>query len=157
MPHRISISRADLRLLCLDATRALNEWEHNEAHSSNTLVALTKCDLTAGPLVLNRPTIVTSSRTGAGLNELRTAIHNTLRQQPGECGFVAGTAARVKDSVRLASEAIARSRQLVANGAGEELVAAELRLALVELGKIVGALYTDDILDRIFSRFCIGK
>jgi tRNA modification GTPase len=37
------------------------------------------------------------------------------------------------------------------------LVAAELRRALSELGKIVGAVDTDDILDRIFSRFCIGK
>ncbi len=40
---------------------------------------------------------------------------------------------------------------------GEELIAAEIRLALDELGHILGAVYTDDILDRIFSRFCIGK
>ena len=39
----------------------------------------------------------------------------------------------------------------------DELTAAEIRIALVELGKVVGAVYTDDILDRIFSRFCIGK
>jgi tRNA modification GTPase len=40
---------------------------------------------------------------------------------------------------------------------GDELVAAELRLALDELAQVVGAVYTEDILDRIFSRFCIGK
>jgi tRNA modification GTPase len=40
---------------------------------------------------------------------------------------------------------------------GEELVAADVRNALDELGKVVGAVYTDDVLDRIFSRFCIGK
>ncbi|HEX7447478.1 MAG TPA: hypothetical protein VF306_08030 [Pirellulales bacterium] len=40
---------------------------------------------------------------------------------------------------------------------GEELVAAELRLALDALGQVVGTVYTDDVLDRIFSRFCIGK
>ena len=40
---------------------------------------------------------------------------------------------------------------------GEELIAAEIRLALADLGKVVGAVYTDDILDRVFSRFCIGK
>jgi tRNA modification GTPase len=39
----------------------------------------------------------------------------------------------------------------------EGLVASELRLALQELGKVTGAVYTDDVLDRIFSRFCIGK
>jgi tRNA modification GTPase len=30
-------------------------------------------------------------------------------------------------------------------------------VTLAELGKVVGAVYTDDLLDRIFSRFCIGK
>jgi tRNA modification GTPase len=38
-----------------------------------------------------------------------------------------------------------------------ELLALELRGALDQLGEIVGAVYTDDLLDRIFSRFCIGK
>ena len=38
-----------------------------------------------------------------------------------------------------------------------ELLALELRLALDQLGEMVGAIYTDDLLDRIFSRFCIGK
>jgi tRNA modification GTPase len=37
------------------------------------------------------------------------------------------------------------------------LLSVELRDALDELGKIVGAVYTDDILDRVFSKFCIGK
>ncbi len=41
--------------------------------------------------------------------------------------------------------------------AGEELVAAELHVVLDELGKVSGAVTTDDVLDRIFSRFCIGK
>jgi tRNA modification GTPase len=40
---------------------------------------------------------------------------------------------------------------------GDEVVSAEIRLALEELGKVVGAVYTEDLLDRIFSRFCIGK
>ena len=38
-----------------------------------------------------------------------------------------------------------------------ELLALELREALHQLGEMVGAVYTDDLLDRIFSRFCIGK
>jgi tRNA modification GTPase len=46
---------------------------------------------------------------------------------------------------------------LAAARAGDELVAAEVRTALEELGKIVGAVYTEDVLDRIFGRFCIGK
>jgi tRNA modification GTPase len=38
-----------------------------------------------------------------------------------------------------------------------ELLAPELRGALDQLGEMVGAVYTEDLLDRIFSRFCIGK
>jgi tRNA modification GTPase len=38
-----------------------------------------------------------------------------------------------------------------------ELLALELRGGLAQLGELVGAVFTDDLLDRIFSRFCIGK
>ena len=41
--------------------------------------------------------------------------------------------------------------------AGDELIAVELHQALEHLGRILGSVYTDDILDRIFSKFCIGK
>ena len=56
-----------------------------------------------------------------------------------------------------AAEALERARLLNDLRQGEELVAAEVRLALDELGKVSGAVTTDDVLDRIFSRFCIGK
>jgi len=42
-------------------------------------------------------------------------------------------------------------------GEPPEILAFELRTALDQLGEMVGAVYTDDLLDRIFSRFCIGK
>jgi tRNA modification GTPase len=57
----------------------------------------------------------------------------------------------------LSAAALARARNLAAAGAGEELVAAELRAALDGLGQVAGAVYTDDVLDRVFNRFCIGK
>jgi tRNA modification GTPase len=38
-----------------------------------------------------------------------------------------------------------------------ELVASALRAALDQIGELAGAVYTNDLLDRIFSRFCIGK
>ena len=50
-----------------------------------------------------------------------------------------------------------RAEELVLAERGSELIAVELRTALNELGKVVGAVYTDDLLDRIFSTFCIGK
>lgn len=149
--------RADLRLLCLDVTRPLNDWEQGEMGRGSTIATHTKCDLLEAQSAPIQSAIATSSRTGAGLDQLRTAIHKALVHEPGDGGFVAGTAARINDSVHVAAESVTRCRHLEAEGAGEELVASELRIALTELGKIVGAIYTDDLLDRIFSRFCIGK
>jgi tRNA modification GTPase len=74
-----------------------------------------------------------------------------------ETNVVAGTAERCRDSLRLAEHCLRRARDIAVREDGEELVAAELRTALTQLGSVVGAVYTDDVLDRIFSRFCIGK
>jgi tRNA modification GTPase len=70
---------------------------------------------------------------------------------------VASTAARCRESLRQAAEGLQRALGLARSEKGEELIAAEVRAALEELGRVVGAVYTDDVLDRIFSRFCIGK
>ena len=59
--------------------------------------------------------------------------------------------------MNIAQESLNRARTLLKQKAGEEFVAGEIRLALEELGAVVGAVYTEDVLDRIFSRFCIGK
>lgn len=100
--------------------------------------------------------IVTSCLTGEGLDRLRQRLRSAVLT--GESGqVVASTAARCRSSLRQAAEALAAARELLAHDGGEELLAMQLRVALDELGQVVGAVYTDDILDRIFSRFCIGK
>ncbi len=92
-----------------------------------------------------------------GMQELLRAIHDCLASSPGERLAVAGTAARARESIRTAAVCLAQARALAESENGDELVAAEIRSSLLELGKVVGAVYTDDLLDRIFSRFCIGK
>ena len=64
--------------------------------------------------------------------------------------------AAARASPARASALQAASETLLVGG-GDELVAIDLRQAVDELGKVVGAVVTDDILDRIFRRFCIGK
>ena len=105
-----------------------------------------------------RRAVPTSSVTGEGIDRLRDELRDAVLAA-GACGaeVVAGTAARCRESLRLAGESLERAGQIAGSGTGEELVAAELRVALDELGKVAGAIYTDDVLDRIFSRFCIGK
>jgi tRNA modification GTPase len=152
--------QADVQLLCLDAARPLNEWERSQLSRqspSQRLVVWTKVDA-----ALSEPGVAdgirTSSVTGTGLASLRDRLREVAagaRLQDGQ--VVAATAVRCRESLRSAAEALARARDIVQVQAGEELVAAEVRGALHALGEVVGAVYTDDILDRIFSRFCIGK
>jgi tRNA modification GTPase len=99
----------------------------------------------------------TSSHTGLGLGELRQAIFRELQTAAASTGVVASTAARCRESLAQAGESLSRARQAANTGIGEELVVAEVRGALEELGRVAGVVYTDDLLDRIFSRFCIGK
>jgi tRNA modification GTPase len=154
-------SRADLQLRCVDSIEATAAGRNDQSgEDKGSIIVLTKCDLnpsaTDASAIENLQTIATSSRTGLGLDRLKAAIREMLcAQQVGDA--VPGTAARAGESIRLARNALANAHELSAATAGEELVAAELRAALDELGKVVGAVYTDDLLDRIFSRFCIGK
>jgi tRNA modification GTPase len=149
---------AHVQVLCIDSTRPMDDWERNELLEATAprLVALTKCDSPQANGTLP-DTIETSSLTGEGLELLR----DELRRRAGEVtasqgDVVASTAARCRESLRLAGECLHRAKYVAAGGQ-EELAAAEIRVALEEIGKVVGTVYTDDILDRIFSRFCIGK
>jgi tRNA modification GTPase len=101
--------------------------------------------------------VVTSAVTGAGVAALRFAIAQKLQSNETREGALAATGARCRGSLARASAALRSASNLIALAAGDELVAFDLRLAVDELGQIVGAVVTDDILDRIFRRFCIGK
>lgn len=148
---------AHLRLLCLDAARPLDDWDRAEIEKVDTqrLTVLTKCD---GPQQGVRRELQTSSCTGRGLDELKQVIAQRLQQLAGAHGdVVAGTAARCRDSLNRAMASLEAAIAAVDASVGEEFVAGEIRVALEELGRVAGAIYTDDILDRIFSRFCVGK
>lgn len=152
-------SQATLRLLCLDATRRVNAWEQRQVAQSATIpqvIVLTKCDL-EHRCDFDGQAFLTSCRTGQGLAELRQAIASQLDASPLGSTCVASTAFRCQESLRRAAASLVRARTLTQTSQGDELIAAELRIALDELGAVVGTVYTDDILDRIFSRFCIGK
>ena len=56
-----------------------------------------------------------------------------------------------------ALEGVEQTRQSVAGGRAGELIAMDLRIAADALGEITGVITTDEILERIFSEFCIGK
>jgi tRNA modification GTPase len=92
--------------------------------------------------------------TGDGLDVLRRKIQESLQ---GEEAYVSSTRARCRESLIRAAESLQRASSALAAGESDELVAIDLRAVLTDLGSVVGEVVTDDLLDRIFSRFCIGK
>ena len=99
-----------------------------------------------------------SAQTGAGIVELQREIHARLNAESrGQRHLIGSTAARCRESLDAACESLTRAYETAACSLGDELTAVEVREALAHLGRIVGAVYTDDLLDRIFSKFCIGK
>ena len=99
-----------------------------------------------------------SAHSGAGLKELSAAIASRLSAPSAPARQLVGTtASRSRDNLLKAHAALERALVIARREADQELLAIEIREALDELGKVAGAVYTDDILDRIFSRFCIGK
>ncbi len=140
-------ANADLVLWCVEAGKTPD----NSPDIKKVLPISTKCDLgTAGPGML-----ATSAVTGQGLAELRKMLAERARDHASPA--LAPSLSRCRHHVDACLDNLRRAHAEVLDDSPLELVALELRNTLEELGAMVGAVYTDDLLDRIFSRFCIGK
>jgi tRNA modification GTPase len=100
-----------------------------------------------------------SAITGEGLYELADAVRRSLAaSREGTRQWLGMTAARCRESLESVVQALARAEESAGIPTiGDELIAVDVREALDHLGRILGVIYTDDILDRVFSKFCIGK
>jgi tRNA modification GTPase len=102
--------------------------------------------------------LLVSAKTGAGLDELVERCARLLGEAAAGRGeIIRTTAARCRESLAACRDTLGRALAAAASNRGDEILALELREALEHLGRVLGTVYTDDILDRIFSRFCIGK
>ncbi len=150
---------ADLLLICIDPTAAENDRQQQllrETVSDPRILITTKQDLAALPTV--ESSLGVSSHTREGIVELKAAIADALEaHQSAESQVVAATAVRCRQSLIATQQSLLRCQSILREQVGDELLAAELRVALDGLGHVVGAVYNEEVLDRIFSRFCIGK
>ena len=148
-------------VVVLDAGRKLraDEREALEARSScggtGTIVVANKFDLAPPAGGLPWPTAIPiSALMGDGLDALRDAIRDTLRGSgPVEDPVITN----VRHAAALEETVGALDRAREALPLGEEIVLEDLRAALSALGEITGEVANDELYDRIFSTFCIGK
>jgi len=106
------------------------------------------------PPLSKRYDAVISTRDGTGLAELLAEIGSRAIAAIGDAGDILPSRLRHVELLRTTQGFL---RAALSLQGGQELRAEELRLAAEQLGRIVGAVDVEDLLDVIFSQFCIGK
>lgn len=147
--------RAELRLLVVDSTTEAPPPSH-VALAAGDLVLLNKMDkagVTYPPTASD--TLRISAKTGQGLTGLRARLEQTVKERLASEEAAPLTRARHREAVSLAAEAVQRAQCALPKGA--ELAAEDLRLASRAIGRLTGRFDVEQVLDAVFSKFCIGK
>ncbi len=155
---------ADMVLLVLDGSEPLRNTDKElieKSNSKHTILVINKADLSPkiplDTLPSGKPAVEVSALKGTGLNELKDRIIKTALKG------VSGTSSTLVTNlrhVRALERTLASINSFidgVNKGLSPEFLSIELRDALDELGEIVGITTPEDILNKIFMDFCIGK
>jgi tRNA modification GTPase len=158
------IACADLVLLVVDGSRPLLEEDRLAlalCATRRTLLVVNQADRPVHPLpddFLSMQAIAVSAHTGTGMEGLRNAIvacFQGVGADPTETVMLSDQ--RHYQALLGARAALGRYLRALEDGFSPEFLALDLREALRALGEITGETASEDILQRIFSRFCIGK
>ena len=169
---RAALEGADLVLAVVDGAAPLTEEDHAlilaAARKEHWILIFSKKDLTDGtlpdiPLPLSadiyHPAAVLqlSSVTGEGLEALEEAVSALF--PAGEAAQTGSllTDQRQEEAARRAAEAISRAMEALASGMTPDAVLTDAEEALDALGELTGRTAREEIVSRIFSRFCVGK
>ena len=165
---RRKIEEAELILLIIDRSRPLNEIDRDilaEIRKKPALVVLNKTDL---PSKINReklneavaglPLVRISALTGEGIEGLRRAIRSlVLSDEKPFPDHLLAPNVRQAQALEKAYRNLARAAQNLEKQMPLEIVASDMNEALAAFGEIGGETTPEDVLDRIFSQFCLGK
>jgi tRNA modification GTPase len=160
--HR-AMDDADLVMVVLDGTTDGGPEELkilSRTSGRQRIVVVNKCDLELFQRVndCNRSQgIKVSAQTGAGFDDLRSAILEVLNSKDLDSGGLLITNARHHDLLLHTQHELNSAISSLHDRRSEEIVLAPLHNALKFLGEITGETTTEDILSEIFSTFCIGK
>jgi len=149
------LAAADLVLLCVESGRELGDDEIGIAASKPTLVVRTKADLAAEP----GEGLAVSVITGEGLGGLRrTAAERVFSERLNLADLEpALTRERHRTALVRAQEALTQAVPHLGRSGDAVLAAHHVREATAALDELLGAVDIEEVLDRVFSSFCVGK
>jgi tRNA modification GTPase len=154
-----AMADADLTVVVLDSTQPANADDEalvqRAREQGKHLVVANKCDL---PHPTIPDTLEVSAQTGAGIEELRHAVISAIAPLDAiqtDGGFI--TSLRQEQLLRDSRDALIQARTATELSMPHEMLLLDLYAALSPIDAITGATTADDILNRIFSTFCIGK
>lgn len=155
---------ADLVLLVLDGSNSLHDTDLElieKSGSGNSILVINKSDL---PLEIppyslpnDRPAVKISALKGTGLDELKNEIVRTSLKEAAGAGDAIATNVRHIKAIERAYHSINSFTKNLKKRLSPEFLAVDLRDGLDALGEIIGITTPEEILNKIFSDFCIGK
>jgi tRNA modification GTPase len=160
---RTSLERAELILHVLDNSEPFTDADANylrEFGGKKRIIVRNKSDRPAQLALppFDVPVVAVSCATGHGLDALKDAIKSLVWSGEIRADMLQVMInSRHQDALRRARDATANTISAFAAGHGLEIAAMELRLAVNAIGEVVGKTTTEDLLDSIFSQFCLGK
>ncbi len=161
------LKSADLVLFVVDSSRALDENDGEimaALQEKKAIVLLNKSDLEAKiseadvRALLDRPVIPISAKLGEGVDALERTITELFFA--GGISFndeVYITNARQKHALSQAEASLRLTRQSLADGMAEDFLTIDLMAAYESLGQVIGEAVGEDLVNEIFSKFCMGK
>jgi len=162
---RKALEQAQLVLALADSSESLTEEDlavlKEASRHEKWILVWSKADLSDGPteVFLPRPPaaqVSVSSLTGEGLEELEAAVAALFPAGEIPAGQIL-TNARQAEAVSRAAEAVSRARAALESGLTPDVILTDGEDALNALGELTGRTLREDLVGRIFERFCVGK
>jgi tRNA modification GTPase len=158
--------KSEAVLVVLDGSATLTDDDRlflSSAEEKKGLIAINKIDLQRamdlaelGQVSGNKKLVMVSARHGQGVQDLRNSLRELILDGDREPAFVL-TNLRHKTALLRGEQALRDTVSALSEMQPTELVAVTLQQARESLEEVVGLIHTDDILELVFSKFCIGK
>ncbi len=157
---RAALERAELALVLVDGSGPLTEEDNAILKLAQavpqTIVLATKADRPTFTLPDIPGVLALSSLTGEGLDALEREIARRFPEGGGDSGELL-TSRRQAEAVQRASECLRAVFEGMERGMTPDATLSDVELALDALGEVTGRVVKDDVTNRIFERFCVGK